>query len=277
MVVARTQPIRGWPLALLVLRVTALNLKGRLQYRVDFLLWMLHGIAYQVMGLTFVWVVLSRFHSMRGWSLAEVLFMYSLRLLTHGLYLPVFYNVMSVAGMVRQGEFDRILLRPLNPLLQVLTQTFQVNSAGDTVVAIVLFGIAQRMLHLRWGPGTIGFLILVLVGGVLLEAAIQLAFASLSFWVVDASDLNWWADNLMNSFANYPLNIFGGVVRYLFTFVLPVAFLAYFPAAVFLHKTADVAFTPLFAYGAPAAGVVAFPLAYALWSTGLRRYQSTGT
>jgi ABC-2 type transport system permease protein len=271
------RPLGGLALCRLALRVTALNLKARLEYRVDFLLWLLHGVAYQVMGLAFVWVVLMRFHAIGGWSLGEVLFLYSLRLLTHGLYLPVFWNIMSVSDLVRQGGFDRLLLRPLNPLLQILLQTVQANFAGDLTVALALFAYAQHILHLRWTVAAVAFLVLVLVGGVLLEAAIQLAFSTLSFWVVDSSTVSWWADELMNTFANYPLDLFAAPVRYLFTFVVPVAFLAYFPGAVFLGRADGVVFTPLFAYGAPAAGVLAFTLAYAFWNAGLRRYQGTGT
>lgn len=271
------RPVRGLDLVRLAVRVTAMNLKARLEYRVDFLLWMLHGVAYQVMGLAFVWVVLSRFHAIRGWSLGEIMFMYSLRLLTHSFYLPVFYNVMSVSNLVRQGGFDRVLLRPMNPLLQILLQTVQANFAGDLAVAVALLAFAQRSLHLHWTAGLVGFGVLVLTGGVLMEAAIQLAFSTLSFWVVDSSAVSWWADELMNTFANYPLDLFAAPVRYLFTFVVPVAFLAYFPASVFLGRAGAVAFTPLFAYGAPAAGVAAFALAYGFWNLGLRRYQSTGT
>lgn len=271
------RPVHGWALVPLTLRITALNLRARLQYRVDFLLWTLHGMAYQVMGLTFVWVVLAQFQAIHGWSLADIVFMYSLRLLAHGLYLPVFYNVMQVSFTIREGNFDRVLLRPLNPLLQVLLQTFNANSAGDIAVAIALFVIAQHMLHMQWRFDTAAFLVLVVIGGALMEAAIQLACATLAFWVVASTSVALWADTLMNTFANYPINIFAGVVRYLFTFLLPIAFLAYFPAAVFLGKAGSVAFTPLLAYGAPAAGVVAFLLAYGFWSLGLRHYQSTGT
>lgn len=269
--------LRGRALARLIWRVTLLNVRARLEYRVDFLLWMLQGAAYQAMGLTFVWAVLLRFHAIRGWSTGDVIFMFSLRLLAHSFCMTLFLNVMSVPAMIRQGTFDRVLLRPMNPLLQVLIQTFEANTAGDLTVAVALFVIAQRAVRLHWTAATLAFLVLVIVGSVLMEAGIQTAIASLSFWVVDSSPLGWWADELMNTFANYPLNVVNAVVRYFFTFVMPVAFLAYFPAAVFLGKARQVTFTPLFAYGAPAAGVVAFAVAYAFWLRGLRRYQGTGT
>jgi ABC-2 type transport system permease protein len=270
-------PVRGVRLLRLVVRVFAANFRARLQYRADFLLWFLQGVTYQLLGLTFVWVVLGRFRSFHGWSLDEVIFLYGLRLVAHALYLPVFGNVTTVAGQVREGTLDRILLRPVDPLLQVLWQEFAANSTGDLCVGLVLLGVAQRALHLRWSPVAVGFFLLVVAGGTVLEAGIQLALASLSLWFVGTEQLSNWADELINSFGNYPLTVFGAPLRYLFTFVLPIALLAYFPATVFLQKTAALPFTPILAFGAPVVGWGAFLGAYALWNLGLKHYQGTGT
>lgn len=270
-------PIRGVRLLGLILRVSALNLRARLQYRSDFILWFLQGVTYQVLGLTFVWAVLARFHVVRGWTTDQVLFMYGLRLLAHSLYLPLFWNITTIPQMVRQGNFDRVLLRPINALVQVLLQGFSANSMGDLLVSFTLLGIAQRALHIRWTPATICFLTLVVVGGALLEAGLQLAISALSLRFIATGQLNNWADEVVNSFANYPVTIFGTTLQYLFTFIMPIAFLSCFPSAVFLNKTWSVPFTPAFAYGAPVAGWLVFGAAYALWSYGLRFYQGTGT
>ena len=107
----------------------------------------------------------------------------------------------------------------------------------------------------------------------------QLVISSLSIWLVHAERINWWADTVFNSFGNYPLTIYGGVVRFGFTFVLPLAFVSYFPASVILdreHELTELSLSPALAYGAPLAGIVTFGLALAFFRFALGRYRSTG-
>ena len=263
----------------LALRLFLLNIRGRLEYRLDFLMGVLHGIAYQLVGVAFIWAVLTRFPSLGGWSLGEVAFLYALRLLIHSLYLPFLWNVMTLSSQVRQGELDRLLLRPVHPLLLVITRTFQINAVGDLLTALVLFWGAQSAVGIEWTLAKVGYLVLVLAGGVLLETGVQLAISSLSIWLVHAERINWWADTAFNSFGNYPLTVYGGAVRFAFVFILPLAFVSYFPATVILEREAELAalsLSPALAYGAPAAGVVVFALALGFFRFALTRYRSTG-
>lgn len=271
-------PPSGWKLVRLVWQVQRLQWRVRPQYRVDFLLWTLHGLAYRAMGLTFLWVVVARFRAMAGWTLPEILFLYSLRLLVHGLYLQLLSSVASVSALVRQGTFDRILLRPVSPLLQVVMDgSSQGKSFGDLFLAAALFGFAQGQVHLRWSLPAMMYLALAILGGVVLEASIQLALSTLAFWMVETQLLNNWADLVMNLFPNYPLTIYGRIVQIWFTAVMPVAFLSYVPASVLLGKAGEATVGPVLAYGAPAVGWAVATLAYLAWTRGVRHYQSTGT
>ena len=63
---------------------------------------------------------------------------------------------------------------------------------------------------------------------------------------------------------------------FLLTFGIPVAFRAYFPATVLLGRTGDLQVQPIFAYGAPLAGVVWMALALYVFHRGMPNYQSAG-
>src|SRR5205823_4440594 len=78
------------------------------------------------------------------------------------------------------------------------------------------------------------------------------------FRVVRTDSLIWWADDLGNSFANYPLTVFPFVARFLLTWIVPIAFLGFFPASALLGRADAVPFSPLLAYGAPIVGVGVF-------------------
>lgn len=270
-------PVSGMALARVVAAMMSINLRSRMEYRVDFAVWIMFGVVYHIAALAFVWVVVSQFGGLGDWSLEQVLFLIGLRLVAHAVFETVFGNLDFVGEMVRAGTFDRMLIRPISPLLQVLLSEFRVNGLGDVVIGLAIFLLVQPALHVAWTPLALGYLVLVIVGSVLLEAGIFLIIASAMFWIVQGESLAWWAGDIINTFGNYPLSIFPQGARYLFTFVFPIAFLAFFPAAVFLGRAGDVPFTPLFAYGAPLIGAAVFMLGRLVWGIGLGHHQSTGT
>lgn len=271
------EPVRGWKLSQVVWAINAVNVRARMEYRADFAILVFYGVIFQVVALAFVWIVVSRFHGIQSWSLHEILFIVGIRLIAHGLWEPIFDNLPWVTEMVRDAWFDRILIRPMNSLLQVLTHTLLANGFGDLLLGCAVFWIGQRGIGIHWSPISISFLALVIAGGILLEAAFYLAIASLSFWVVRTQALAWWADDAINTFGNYPISVFPLGARFVFTFVFPTAFLSFFPATAILGRSSDAPFSPALAYGAPLIGLGFFVTAYRVWNMGLRHHQSTGT
>jgi ABC-2 type transport system permease protein len=83
-------------------------------------------------------------------------------------------------------------------------------------------------------------------------------------------------DGFLNDFGPYPLRIFGGTLEFLLTFVLPMAFVAYFPATVLLGRTGELRVSAVFAYFGPLAGLLWLRFALWFWQHELQRYQSAG-
>jgi viologen exporter family transport system permease protein len=252
------------------------GLKSELQYRMNFVIWVAMGLVYQLTGFVFIWVLLSRFQQLAGWSLGEVAFLYGLRLLGHGLNLLLFGYIHMLEVHVREGRFDRFLVRPIPPLLHLIVARFPVGALGDFVGGLILFLAANALVAVDWSLPAVAFLILTVIGAALLEAGLKLMVAALSFRFLSTRSLVFVIDDVFSNFGNYPLKIFGGVTQFLLTFGIPVAFIAYFPATVLLRRTGEIGIDPLFAYLAPLAGVVVFGLGMLVWRHELPRYQSAG-
>lgn len=250
-------------------------LRSELSYRANFLM-VSAGLVYQGIGFAFIWVVLERFDVIAGWTLGEIAFLYGLRLTAHGLWVVPFNRLVDLDDVVRTGEFDRFLVRPLNPLIQLCTSKFWLGSFGDIVGGVLILAAATAMVDIDWSPPAVGYLLLAVVGGALLEASLQLAGAALTFRMLSTLALRHLLDSVFNTFGNYPLKIFGGVGQFLLTFVLPLAFVAYLPASVLLDRAADLHVAPALAYAAPCAGAITFAAAYRFWQRQLRSYQSSG-
>lgn len=250
--------------------------RAQLQYRANLLLMVLGGFAYQAVGFAFIWIVMERFGSIGGWTLGEVVFLYALRLCAHGLWLCFFNQIVHVDQVVREGEFDRYLVRPLNPLVQLITRGFALTTLGDLAGGIALLVVASALLDVDWSPPAIAYMVLAIIGGGLVEASVQLFLGSLGFRLLSTSGMRYLGDDLFSTFGPYPLKIFPTAVRFGLTFVMPLAFVAYLPAAVLLGRTGELSVPAPVAYLAPLLGGVLIVLAYRFWRYQSRFYSSSG-
>ncbi|HEV8635142.1 MAG TPA: ABC-2 family transporter protein [Chloroflexota bacterium] len=260
----------------LTLDLAGAAIRSRMQYRANFLMMVAFGLVYQTTGFVFIWTVLTRFETIAGWTLGEITFLYGLRLVVHGLNTVLFGGVSRVRWQVREGLFDRYLVRPVPPLLQVAAMELPAASFGDLLGGATLFLAANALVGIDYSPVALGYLALAISGGVLIEAALQLIIATLSFRLIETGSLAFFVDELFSNFGNYPLKIFGGAAQAILTWVLPVAFVAYLPSTVLLARTDELVVHPAVAYGAPVVGALWFAAAYLFWRRELREYKSAG-
>ncbi|MFC7619958.1 ABC transporter permease [Microlunatus sp. GCM10028923] len=253
-----------------------IGLSSALQYRTDFVLTAIGAICYEAVSLAFVGVVVFAFGGIGGWGLVEVAFVYGIRSMGHALHSFLSGQLWATDRIVRDGEFDRYLLRPVDPLVQLLTRRFTVTAFGDLAFGLVVLVITAAAAPIAWTGWTVTYLILAVIGSAVLESAVMLALSALSFRLLVSMPLLRVVDQVFVTFGPYPLSVFPRAVAYLLTFLLPLAYAAFFPAAVLLGRT-DELFVPLWlALASPAIGVALYVLAVIFFRRQLRHYASPG-
>jgi ABC-2 type transport system permease protein len=121
------------------------------------------------------------------------------------------------------------------------------------------------------------FVPLIVVGGAAIDLAISLMIATASFWFIRVEALHWIVLQLEQEFTRYPISIYSRGVRLLLAFVFPFAFMNYFPATFFLHKSeSGLSLPPAIGLLTPLIGALFVAVAYAFWRFGLNRYQGVG-
>jgi ABC-2 type transport system permease protein len=265
--------VRAWRVAL---RLTALNLRARLQYRGEFLISVILGVIWQSALLVFLAVLFTRFPGMGGWPKGTILLIAGMRLLSHAVYGFVFSNIFYLPFIMREGRVDAFLLRPLPVYRQVLLDRLHINVFGDLLVAVALFLIALQHAHLAWTPARVVYLVVAVIGGAFLEGGIFTALSCAAFRFPSSFSWTVWIDEILGTFGNYPLSILPALVTGVLTFFLPVAFIAYFPAAVLTGQTAGLDVPRAVAVASPLVGLAVFLLARLAWSRSIRYYQGAG-
>ena len=259
--------------ARIALLYAAQMVKMRLHYRGDFFIGSAASLASQAAGLAVVGIIFANVPELRGWTRAEVFFIYGFALTAQALFEAIadgFYWFSD--KYVIRGEFDRLLLRPLNPLFQVLLENFNLEFVPDLVLGGAILAGSAASLGIRPGPVQLLLLALMLSGAVLVLTGLFLGLCSVAFWAEDRVGILPPIYNLM-SFGRYPLTIYGRGVRALLSWVLPFGFVAFYPSTGFLGRSEFAAFF----WGTPVAGAVVFAIGYGVWRAGVRRYQSTGS
>lgn len=246
------------------------------QYRADFVMTAVGAICYEAVSLAFVGVIIHAFGSIGGWSLTEVAFVYGIRSMGHALHGVLSGQLWSTDDVVRRGEFDRFLVRPVNPLIQLLTRRFQVTAVGDIVFGVAVLTVTAVAAPIVWSVGSAAYLLAAVVGSALTESAVMLAIASLTFRLLASQPILSVADTVFVTFGPYPLSVLPRAVSYLLTFVLPLAFAAYLPAAILLHRTGSLYVPYWLAAASPAVGILLYFAAVRFFHRQMRSYASPG-
>jgi ABC-2 type transport system permease protein len=248
-----------------------------LEYRANFVMWAFFTIIYHGTAIVALWVTLRNFPSINGWNFRETAFMYGLWMLGHSLHNTLFTGVGSVPEFVREGRFDRFLVRPLDPLFQAITVPQQVWP-DELILAVIYFCVATAFAGVRVDWIFVLYVPFVAIGGALIDFGVNLAIATASFWFTRIDSLRWVFMSLEQEFSRYPISIYQRGVRIALTFALPFAFMNYFPATYLLHKSEDgLHLNPAVGLLTPLVGALCVAAGYAFWRVGIDRYQGTGS
>jgi ABC-2 type transport system permease protein len=247
--------------------------KARLEYRADFFSAVLASFLGTAASFGFLLIVFSRGVAVRGWKFEEMVFLYGFSLIPFGIFNVFSWNLWQFAERyLIEGRFDRVLLRPVSSVFQVLFESFRLESVESIVTGIVAVLWASRRLGLALTPAdALLFLLWATAGGVI-YVAIFLALTSMSFWIEDRIGISPPVFNLMQ-FGRYPLTIYDVWVRLALSFVIPFAFASFYPTARFLRRPE---FLPEF-WAVPFVAAISMSLALLLWKNGVARYHSTGS
>lgn len=251
---------------------TAQFIKTRMEYNLDFMIGIASFIFTQGLGIIFLYFIFQNIISLNGWSFNEMLFLYGFAQLPRGLDHLITDNIWLLAGnKILRGDLDGYLIRPVNPLFQLIVERFQPEGLGELIIGTALTIYAGIALKLSLSPLDILVLIVAIITGSVIYTAIKLVFACIAFWTKRSIHILGLVYGFAD-FTKYPLGIFNKGFQIFLMYIVPFAFATYIPATYFIREKnyLQTVFIPIIV------ATIAFTIAYRIWLIGLKHYESAG-
>ena len=247
--------------------------KVRVSYRGDFFVSLATSFAATMFSLSFVVVLFHKAPELAGWHFEEVLFLYGFSLIPYGIFNIISLNLYDFGNnYIIEGKFDRVLLRPISSLFQVLFETFRIESLQEVATGVFCMWWATRHLGLPWTPAKFGMLLFFGLCAGIIYISVFLILSTVSFWFEDRIGVHPPVWNVI-AFGRYPLSIYSGVVQFFLCWIIPFGLASFYPSVRMLGRTISPQYAPL----VPVVAIVFLTIAISLWNFGARHYSSTGT
>lgn len=249
------------------------DLKSKMSYRADFIISMIGMLFTNIAGFAAFWILFQNFPDIKGWTYDEMLFLYGFSLLALTPVQCFFDNNWNLSRTVHTGDFIKYCFRPINLFFYYISEVFDIKGLGQMVFGIVTLVYAWNQLAIPVTVITMIELFLAVMSASLFMIGLMNFAAATAFWLIGGSTSVMILMFKFKDYARYPVTIFQGVFRIVFTFVIPIGFMAYYPSLVFIRPEKISALT----YLTPVLGAAFFYLSYVVWMKGARQYAGTGS
>ena len=238
-----------------------LNIIAEMEFRSNFVIRLLSQFLFVVVQVAMIETYFRFTNSIGSWSRSEVFVLAGIfRLIEGGFHILLHTNLIGLSDIVRTGELDMYLTKPVNTLflLSVSRQQWYELSTLISGMLFLVYFLPNQSIFI-W----LNIFIFSILGLICLSSII-LMFATLSFYMnrVSAISSIWDA---ISKVSRFPLDIFGRALA-------PLLLIATIPSRVILGKSEfwDI---PVQILGS----IILFSLAYVFWQYSLKHYSSASS
>lgn len=247
-------------------------LKTRLTYRSDFWIEVVSDLLFNGLNLVFILVVFQQTELLGEWNRDQILFIYGFFMIPYGLFSTIFNLWNFSERYIVKGEMDRILTRPAHSLWQLMLENMDPASLFSALAGLVvmIYSWGQLGLPVHWSDPLI--MLMMVVSGVLIYGGIYVSLSALAFFSDSPTGIMPLIWNIQN-YGRYPVTIYNKLLRGVLTWILPFAFVGFYPAAYFLDPVNWKGFALL----TPVMGIIFITIGLSVWNIGVKRYRGAGS
>ena len=170
---------------------------------------------------------------LNGWKPIDIFGLYAFSAGSYGIINAFLNGIYYLPLYISNATLDRYLLTPKNILLKVATSRISTSAFGDLLYGIICFIVFAIVRHLNI------YQILLSLLFILLTSIIYFAFSvicmSISFYVMDGNNVSQGFYGMFLSNSLYHGGAFTGILRFVFTFIIPSLLLGAIPVEILVN------------------------------------------
>ena len=253
------------------------GLARELAFRANFLAKVAVEVLWLCIMLAFYHVIFAKTVTVAEWPREQYLFFLGCFFALEGIVETFFMsNCAEFANLVRSGDLDFYLLRPIDAQFLITCRDIDWSTAPNVLMGFGVMTLALVEMGWVFDPWRATLFLLLFICGTILAYAFMVMLTSLSVWMVRNQNLmeTWW---LFTSLMRYPREMYVGrwatPLGLFFTFVVPVLLITNVPARTMVKPTND----PLLVFFLVGASLLLFMLSRWFFSFSLSRYRSASS
>ena len=262
---------RYWDVYKILLRNSLIR---EMSFKGNFLLWIVTELLWFLGQILFVDVLFLYTDRIGSWTKWEVVLLIGTHQIISQIFQAFCYmNLSNLPELVRTGRLDLMLLLPMDAQFSVSTRQFGLDNLVNVGVGVAFVLFSLHKLEVVPTPSQIGWYVAAVLLGTTVHYSIMFTLATFSFWIVRAQGLIYGYYSFINV-SRYPAEVFGGIFKLIFTWLIPVIVVANSPARILARASTrplglmlQLVFVSLLAVG----------LSRWFWRFALQRYSSASS
>ena len=259
--------VRYWRLWRSFLRASIL---ADTEYRLNIILRVLSESVWYVAQLSMFEVLYTHTDHINGWSVHAMRVFQGSLFLVDTIYILLFSeNLDSLNGVVRRGDLDVYLVKPINAQFMVSMRRVAVSYLPNLLLVLSYLTWAIGRLPGEVTGVALGAFVVAVACGTLSYYAMRFMFGTLVIMLQDAGNVQFLWHQLFR-LATRPDSLYPRALRYVLLSVVPVAFIASVPARVLTEG-------PLITLWTVPVTALLLWLSGRMWRGALRHYASASS
>ena len=227
-----------------------LNVKSQLEYKASFII---NSISQFFVFFSYYFIILAlfdKFSNIKGYTLYEVLLCFSIIQFGFAFTETFFRGIDKFEDLIIDGRLDRYLVRPRGLLFQALCSEIDFIKIFRILQSLIILVISLLKLDIAWGIDKVIVLILMLISSILIFFGLFVLTSSYCFITIQGLEVKNLLTDGGKYLAQYPISIYRKGIIFIFTFIIPYAFINYYPLLYFLGRTNNILylFSPLLVF-----------------------------
>ncbi|WP_086663838.1 ABC transporter permease [Lentzea kentuckyensis] len=258
-------------------RLIGAKIRSQLVYRASFAVDFVSQVMAQSYELIVILVLFSQVNALGGFTKNEVLLMYAFAGAAFGVADLFAGQLDNLPTYIRTGTFDVLLMRPLGTLPQIMVSDIRLRRIGRITGALAVMAYALSHVAVDWTPAKVLLTILTPMAGAVIYGAVWVVACSICFWIVEGREFANAVTYGSNAFTSYPINVYSAPLRWVMAFIVPGAFVAYYPSLALLGKEDPLGLPGWVGWTSPLVAALAATVAGLVWRFAVRHYRGTGS